>query len=144
MSSPSAIADALKTMFGAASAFGSDFVTVGTYDVLDRASASCMVINWTGYRGVAETFGDPPAFWQLNDFELAVFLKDTGDPFYLTRQVLTAASLVQGTLTADDLLQGTIDALEGIAGKFTPNRGVQSGAGVAYLPIIYNITTRQF
>ena len=141
--SASAIADAYVTMLGAASVFGSGNVTKGDYGVLNRASGSCCVVEWSFLDGGPATVGggDPEHEWT---HELALFVRDSGDTARTAERTLTAIDAVVGCLMADQSLQGEAAGnLQGIRADRAPREAIEVG-GHRWLPIFVEVTSLEW
>ena len=141
--SASAMLDALVTLLSAASAFGSDMVTKATYDVLERASGSCAVLNVTGIHSRPDSFGNSRSRTRDWTFQIDAFAKDTGDPDALRSRLISIFDIVTGTLESDDTLQGTAEVTGDIDGNFSTATALEVG-GALWLPAQFTITAREF
>ena len=127
--SASAITDALITMYGAASAFGSDCGR--TYKVMETTSGSCMVVSWTGLNDSHVTFGGGAAT-EIWTFGLEVFVKDSGGPTADMGRSVQVADTVLGVVRADRTIQGTTDHFVSLTGdrNLPPENFVEAGGHI--------------
>lgn len=139
--SGSAITDALITMLGAASAFGSDAVAKD-YSVMERSSGSCCVITWKRFNSTAVTFGGV-----ANDrhwtHTIQGFVKDLGDPISLLNRVVGFGDKVLDVIEHDDSLQGTVATVDRVECGRDLNAGVQAG-GAQWVPIFIDVQSTEF
>ncbi len=139
--SGSAIADALVTMLGAASAFGSTAVGKD-YSVLERSSGSCCVVTWRRFSSVTTTYGKGSHDRQWTH-SIQGFVKDLGDPISLLGRVLTFSDTVLNVLEHDDTLQGTVKKVDRVDAARDLNAAVQAG-GAFWIPIFVDVISTEF
>lgn len=108
----STIIDALQTMLSAASAFGSDHVSKGDYNVLESTSGSCVVLEWSGLELVDDTFGSLTRHnWTIT---ARMFAKDLGHAQATATRTLTCIDTLASVLKDDFTLLGTVERVTGI------------------------------
>ena len=111
--SASSIGDALITMFGAASAFGSDCGY--TYKPLESSSGSCLVVGFSGFEHIKSTMGGG-----ANDvtytFSLEMFIKEKAAPTSDLKRISQAADTIIQMIETDPTIQDTVQHYTGLAG----------------------------
>lgn len=141
--SGSAIADALVTMLGAASAFGSEAVSKDDYACLERASGSAVMVQPEGFSNIVLTFGAPTkkhVTWQIG---LEVYVKDTGDPAKVLNRLWSVQDVIKGVIDSDDTALGT--AKKVVLDRGTRPRDTYTEAGGAtWLPYYMTILAEEF
>jgi hypothetical protein len=138
--SASAIADALVTMFQAASAFGPAGAGKD-YSVMETGSGSAVVISWQGIAHAPQTFGDPTLKENIWQFALQAYVKDTGSN--VNPRTLTLADIVISTIQNDDTLLGTVDQVIGLTGSRAPGEAYSVG-GNTWLESRFELIAREF
>ena len=113
--SASAIADALITMYSAASAFGTDCGK--TYKVLETSSGSSCVVSWTGLEARKVTMSGGTEQDYKWTFSLEVFVKDSGAPTADLGRNIEVADAVISPVFADQTLLGTVDEFVRLTGS---------------------------
>jgi len=131
--SSSAIADAIVTMFSAASQFGSGNVAKNSYKILETSTGSCLTVQWVRYNSTPLTFGVPMTGRKRWSFSLKCWIRDTGNPTAAVERVWKATDNVVDCLMADDTLQGTVDFLNNINAFRDPELAITVG-GATWLP----------
>ncbi len=139
--SGSAIADALVTMLGAASAFGSTAVGKD-YSVLERSSGSCCVVTWRRFTSVESTYGGGSHDRQWTH-SIQGFIKDLGDPISLLGRVLTFSDTILNVIEHDGTLQGTVNSVNQVNAARDLNAAVQAG-GAFWIPIFVDVVSTEF
>ena len=138
--SASAIADGLVTMLSAASVFGPGMVSKNSYQILETASGSCAVVQWTGLASHRTSMGGAGANRnRLWDFQIRCFIRDTGQPTAVMNRVWSATDLVLSTLESDESINGTAEELEDVTGTRDPETVFTVG-GATWLP--FTMTAR--
>lgn len=122
--SGSAMLDGLKTLYSAASLFGTGMVSIETFDVLETCSGSCLVLSEVGMASEDSAWGTRD---HVRRFRLDVFLKATGDPFAYRKRKLTATDLVIAAIEDDPTIQGTAESIGRLEMNFEPNMGIKIG-----------------
>ena len=141
-SSPSAIADALVTMFSAASMFGSGNVAKNSYKILETSTGSCLTVQWTRFTSTPMTFGVPMSGRETWSFSLKCWVRDTGNPFAAVDRVWQATNNIVACLAADDTLLGTVDFVSGINAARDPEMSISVG-GATWLPFEFTLDAVQ-
>jgi hypothetical protein len=145
LTSSSMIADALITMFSAASQFGTGNVSKNSYQVLETSTGSCMMVQWTSYADKPSTMGtfgqtSKQRTWNMN---LKCYIRDTGDPVAVLNRVWTATDNILACLNADETLQGTVDEVTQVEGSHDPETAFTVG-GATWLTIDFNVAATCF
>ena len=138
--SASAIADALVTMYSAASAFGSRSVGKD-YAVLEAATASGLVIGWQNVTQSPQAYGSPRSTERLWTFALEAFAKDTGAN--VNPRTLAVVDTVLNVIKADDTLQGTVTEVISIVGARSPGEAFTVG-GATWLRMNFELQAREW
>lgn len=138
--SGSAITDALITMLGAASAFGSQNVAKD-YSVLERSSGCCCVVTWRRVVSAQVDFGDDRDRQWTHTIQ--GFVKDLGDPISTMSRINAFSDTVLAVLENDDTLQGTVERIDVIEGNRDLNAAVTSG-GMTWFPIYIDVVSTEF
>lgn len=129
------MADALVTVLGAASMFGSN-VSKNDFGVLDGTSSCACVVMPIGFKTEWQTFGGSKD--RTFEFRLEVYLIDTGDPqSLLDRMWFSQDSVIDCLEDFPTLLDTAQDALckDGVHVR---NAIVESG-GAAYIPFDFTV-----
>lgn len=124
MISSSAVWDALVSIFSAPSLFGPGMVSKGTYDVLERSSGSCMVIDDLGIQSDVDAFGTRE-HW--DKFQLEAYVKDLNDAAAVKARVVRAMDLIVATLEDNPTVNGTAVDVGKITITYNPETGISSG-----------------
>ena len=106
MTSASAIADGFLANIGAASVLGPTNVSKNTYQILESAASAACVVRWQNFTARPEQFGplDTRDTWQ---FQLRLYLRDTGDAVALLNRTWTVPQKIIDSLRSDSTVQGT-------------------------------------
>lgn len=137
--SPSAIADGIATMLGAASVLGSiNVVSKGNYQILETEVPIACVIHWTDLNSQPMTFGMRENREQHWNFLLQCFLRVTDDPNAVINNVWLYTDKIKNCLESDSTLQNTVDATGTIGAQREPNRVLAIG-GQSWLPIDFTV-----
>lgn len=141
--SASGIADALVTMFSAASLFGPGNVAKDSYKILETATGSCLTVQWVRYSSTPLAFGVPMSGRETWSFNLKCWVRDTGNPVAAVNRVWKATDNIINCLLADDTLQGTVDLVSGINAARDPELAITVG-GATWLPFELTVDAIQF
>ena len=139
--SGSAIADALVTMLGAASAFGSTAVGKD-YKVLESSSGSCCVVTWRRFTSVESTYGGATHDRQWTH-TIQGFIKDQGDAVSLLGRVITFSDTILNVIEKDGTLQGTVNEVVRVDAARDLNAAVQAG-GAFWVPIFVDVVSLEY
>ena len=132
----SAIAGGLVTLLGAASAFGSQYVSSSSYQVLESSTGSALVVQWTGLRSEPMTHGDDRR--RLWNFQLRCFIRDTGQAESVLGRVWAATDVIINALESDPTIQGTATEVQGISARRDPETAMTVG-GATWHAFEYNV-----
>ncbi len=145
--SPSAIMEGMTTLLSAASVYGTGMVGRGTYDVLERASGSCAVIECVGLSSEVDAFGNGQKT-RTYTFVVQNFYKDTGDGVTYKNRAIQGMGKVIACLESDQTYQGQLDPQTGftsqIQGKLTPGQVVQVGGTTVWIPFPVQVVCHEF
>lgn len=141
--SSSAIADALVTMFSAASLFGPGNVAKNSYKILETSTGSCLTVQWVRYNSTPLTFGTPMSGRKTWSFSLKCWVRDTGNPTAAVERVWKATDNIVSCLAADDTLQDTVDLIGSINAFRDPELAITIG-GATWLPFEFTFDAIQF
>jgi hypothetical protein len=141
--SASGIADALVTMFSAASLFGPNNVAKNSYKVLETTTGSCLTVQWVRYNSTPLAFGVPMSGRKTWSFSLKCWVRDTGNPMAAIERVWQATDNIVNCLTVDDTLQGTVDLTNNINAFRDPELIITIG-GASWLLFEFTLDAIQF
>ena len=141
--SASAIADALKTMLSAASAFGAQGVALDDYVVLERVSGCACVIQPVGFTNEFMTFGSAGGDRTVHEIGLECYVKDTGDPRRALAGMWQVEDLVKDVISGDRSCQGTAQSLRLSRGARLRDTYVEAG-GATWLPYYMTVLAEEF
>ncbi len=139
--SASGICDALVSILGAASAFGTG-CTSTHYGILESSSGSAVVVQWTGIQSHKDQFGlaTNERQWVIT---LDMFAKDLGDPIALSNKVQGCIDILLTTMESNDTINATAEWTGAIrATRPLPPEGIYEAGGANWfrMPVEIDVT----
>ena len=141
VSSPSSIAQALYTMFSAASAFGAGNVSTCSYAILENAAYAALFISYTNLDDAEMTFGTGRE--RIWDFQIKAFVRDTGDPEATLARTYSCAPTIIQTIEAVQTLQGTCVSVPRITLNRNPEIALNIN-GTSWLPLEGTVQAKEW